>query len=265
MGVRKNAKFLTAPEREAFVQACVLMKADIVNGLAAPADQYSRWDEYVAIHRFIQNVNTPTTNNVNFGHGGLGAYGFLSWHRYFLYRLELQLQTYVPGVMLPYWDWTDPVGTIAVDDFLGPTGDPMSSNQVRLGYFATEAPGTGANTTAPPVWWPAALTGFNLHAAFGVWAGALRRNIGAPAGLPSITTLRSALDMGTYPAFQNALESGAGTVPFHSLHNGLHGWFGGGGHMGSVAVSPFDPMFYLHHCNADRLWAMWQMDGHADE
>jgi hypothetical protein len=26
MGVRKNAKFLTAAEREAFVKACVLMK-----------------------------------------------------------------------------------------------------------------------------------------------------------------------------------------------------------------------------------------------
>ena len=110
MGVRKNAKFLTPAEREAFVQACVLMKADIVNPGAAPADQYSRWDEDVAIHRFIQNANTPANNNVNFGHGGLGAYGFLSWHRYFLYRLEQQLQTYVPGVMLPYWDWTDPVG-----------------------------------------------------------------------------------------------------------------------------------------------------------
>jgi hypothetical protein len=24
-------------------------------------------------------------------------------------------------------------------------------------------------------------------------------------------------------------------------------------------------MFYLHHCNCDRLWAMWQMDGHATE
>jgi hypothetical protein len=265
MGVRKNAKFLTAAEREAFVQACVLMKADIVNPGDAPADQYSRWDQYVAIHRFIQNANTPATNNVNFGHGGLGAYGFLSWHRYFLYSLEQQLQTYVLGVMLPYWDWTDPVGTIVVEDFLGPNGDPMSSNQVRLGYFATEAPGIGANTTPVPAWWPAGLTGWNLHATFGVWAGALRRNIQPPAGLPSNATLRSALDMGTYSAFQNAIESGAGTVPFHQLHNGLHGWFGGGGHMGSVAVSPFDPMFYLHHCNCDRLWAMWQMDGHADE
>ena len=263
MSVRKNAKFLTPSEREAFVRACVMMKADIVNPGAPPADRFDRWDQFVAIHRLIQNANTPATSNVNFGHGGPGAYGFLSWHRYFLYLLEQQLQSYVPGVMLPYWDWSDPVGTIAVEDFLGPSGDAASSNQVRLGYFAAEQPGTGANTTPLPPWWPATLTGWHLHAAFGVWAGPLRRAIGAAASLPSAATLRSALDMGTYHSFQNAVESGSGTAPFHGLHNNLHGWFGGGGHMSSVVVSPFDPIFYLHHCNADRLWAMWQMDGHA--
>ena len=102
MGVRKNAKFLTASEREAFVRACVMMKADIVN--PGDPDPHSRWDQYVAIHRFIQNVTTPATPNVNFGHGGTGAHGFLSWHRYFLFQLEQQLQSYVGGVMLPHWD-----------------------------------------------------------------------------------------------------------------------------------------------------------------
>ena len=24
-------------------------------------------------------------------------------------------------------------------------------------------------------------------------------------------------------------------------------------------------MFFLHHCNIDRLWAMWQADGHATD
>ena len=265
MGVRKNAKFLTPTEREAFVRACVSMKADVVNPAAPPADQYSRWDEYVAVHRLIQNVNAPGASNVNFGHGGTGAYGFGPWHRYFLYRLEQQLQTYVAGVMLPYWDWTDPSGTIMVADFLGPNGDAGSANEVRQGYFAKEAPGTGINVTPAPAWWPAGLTGWNLHAAFGTWAGALKRHTGAAAALPSVATLRSALDKTTYPTFQAAVESGAGTSPFHQLHNGLHTWFGAGCHMSSVVVSPFDPMFYLHHCNIDRLWAMWQMDGHATE
>lgn len=37
MGIRKNAKFLTAAEQEDFVKACILMKADIVNPAAAVA------------------------------------------------------------------------------------------------------------------------------------------------------------------------------------------------------------------------------------
>lgn len=266
MTVRKNAKFLTAPERETLVRAFVLMKADIVNPGAPPADQYSRWEEYVAIHRMIQSANSPANSNVNFGHGGAGAYGFFSWHRYFLLRMEEQLRTYVPGeeLALPYWDWTDPVGTLLANDFLGPDGDPGSNYEVRQGYFAKEAPGTGTNPTPSPAWWPAGLTGWNLHPAFGaVWAGALRRRVSPAASLPSAATIRNALDKGTYHAFQNAVESGAGTVPFHQLHNGLHGWFGLSTHMSNPLPSPFDPMFYLHHCNCDRLWAMWQMDGHA--
>lgn len=159
MGVRKNAKFLSATERESLVRAFVMMKADIVNPGAAPADQYSRWDEYVAIHRMIQSVNAPGGFTVNFGHGGSGAYGFLSWHRYFLHRLEQQLQSYVAGVWLPYWDWTDPSPALLVDDFLGPNGDPVVGATVTQGYFAADAPGTGANLFPAPAWWPAGLTG----------------------------------------------------------------------------------------------------------
>jgi hypothetical protein len=41
MPVRKNAKFLSATERESFVKACVLMKSDIVNPGAPAVQQYS--------------------------------------------------------------------------------------------------------------------------------------------------------------------------------------------------------------------------------
>lgn len=264
MGVRRNAKFLTAGERAALVQAFVLMKADIVNPGAPPAERYSRWDEAVALHWMIQDANMPGFTNVNFGHGGAGAYGFLPWHRYFLYRIELQLQSYVPGVMIPYWDWTDPA-PLMVADFMGPNGDPAFGFEVTQGYFAREAPGTGANLTPAPGWWPAGLDGWSLHPVFGTAAGALRRQVGPTWELPSVASVRSALDMTTLPTFQNALESGTGTAPPHLLHNGLHGWFGGGSHMSSLLASPFDPLFYLHHCNIDRLWAMWQMDGHATD
>jgi hypothetical protein len=260
MPVRKNAKFLTAAEIESFVRACVLMKADIVNPAAPANDQYSRWDEYVAIHQMIQNAFAPGAASVNFGHGGNLAFSFLSWHRYFLYRLELELQAHVPGVMLPYWDWTDPA-SIMTETFLGPDGG--AGDVVQLGYFAFDRPGVGANTTALPAWWPVALVGWRLPAAFGTWEGGLRRSLDAPSDLPSPDDIREALQMATYSTFQNALESGSGISSGHDMHNRMHTWIGG--HMGNPAASPFDPIFYLHHCNIDRLWAMWQMDGHADE
>ena len=239
------------------------MKADIVNSGAPPDQQYSKWDEYVAVHRMIQNAFAPGAAVVNFGHGGNGSFSFLSWHRYFLFRLELELQSHVPGVMLPYWDWTDPA-PIMTDTFLGPNGG--AGSVVQRGYFAFDKPGVGANTTALPGWWPATLVGWRLPTAFGPsWVGGLRRSLLAVGSLPTATDLREALAKSTYSNFQNALESGSGisSFPSQQMHNGMHGWIGG--HMGNPSASPFDPIFYLHHCNIDRLWTMWQMDGHATE
>jgi hypothetical protein len=160
--------------------------------------------------------------------------------------------------MLPYWDWTDPA-PLMTPTFLGPNGT------VGSGYFAFDAPGTGTNPTPAPPWWPAGLAGWRLHSAFGV-STTLRRGLGPLSGLPSATDLREALAMATYPQFQDAVESGTGLTSSNQMHNGMHGWIGGFfGQMSNPAVSPFDPIFYLHHCNIDRLWAMWQLDGHANE
>ncbi|KAI9750729.1 MAG: hypothetical protein M4579_006330 [Chaenotheca gracillima] len=49
------------------------------------------------------------------------------------------------------------------------------------------------------------------------------------------------------------------------IHNNLHVWCGGGamrepgqGNMTFPEVAAFDPIFWLHHCNVDRLFALWQ-------
>lgn len=45
-----------------------------------------------------------------------------------------------------------------------------------------------------------------------------------------------------------------------SLHDGIHLAAGGNfGHMAIIAYSAFDPVFFLHHANVDRLFAMWQV------
>jgi uncharacterized protein YegL len=50
----------------------------------------------------------------------------------------------------------------------------------------------------------------------------------------------------------------------YRFHNLPHPWVGGGapsftsGGSMSFMASPNDPIFFLHHCNVDRLWAVWQ-------
>ncbi|MDQ4096663.1 MAG: tyrosinase family protein, partial [Actinomycetota bacterium] len=54
--------------------------------------------------------------------------------------------------------------------------------------------------------------------------------------------------------FRNRLEGWTG---LGSLHNRVHRWVGGSM---SPASSPNDPVYFLHHCNVDRLWAQWQRE-----
>lgn len=58
-----------------------------------------------------------------------------------------------------------------------------------------------------------------------------------------------------------------GPIPFYTFsgnvngtpHGAVHGGIGGG--MGSVPTAALDPIFWLHHCNIDRLWNRWLAGG----
>ncbi|KAL9011382.1 MAG: hypothetical protein Q9173_003766 [Seirophora scorigena] len=43
-----------------------------------------------------------------------------------------------------------------------------------------------------------------------------------------------------------------------NMHNAIHMLVGNGGHMSNIPYSSFDPIFWLHHANVDRLFALWQ-------
>jgi len=46
--------------------------------------------------------------------------------------------------------------------------------------------------------------------------------------------------------------------PIEQPHNSVHLVIGGIGHMADNDTAAFDPIFYLHHCNVDRLIAFWE-------
>jgi len=57
----------------------------------------------------------------------------------------------------------------------------------------------------------------------------------------------TALAQTTFNTFTSTLEG---------IHDSIHVWVGGT--MGSIPTAPADPLFWMHHCNIDRLWWQWQ-------
>jgi tyrosinase len=63
-----------------------------------------------------------------------------------------------------------------------------------------------------------------------------------------------------YTVFSCMSPAGQFVTPnnIENIHNSIHNSVGGWGHMQFPEVAGFDPIFWLHHANVDRLFAMWQ-------
>ena len=159
---------------------------------------------------------------------------------------------------IPYWDWSVDQATNALpwtNDFLGGDGafDPASPDQpgiVTTGGFAHDP-------NAPWSW--------TVKVKDDVEPDELIRGIGrdeTAADLSSITGSRGqsfALSRDHYDGVFH-LNNSQNYMGFRfflesNLHNLVHRWVGGNM---STRSSPNDPVFWLHHCNIDRLWAVWQ-------
>ncbi len=70
--------------------------------------------------------------------------------------------------------------------------------------------------------------------------------------LPTTSTIQTTvMNRSDYHSFTLALE---GANPF-GAHNLVHVWFNGT--MSRVPHAPADPMFWMHHAELDRIWAIW--------
>jgi len=250
MGCRKNVNSLTPQEKQDFVTAVKALKA---NG---------KYNQYVKMHVDAMNKATPAsvpTTERNAAHRGPA---FLPWHREFLRRFEADLQAEVPGVTVPYWDWAsdselaDPSSApVWANDLMGGDGDSGDGDIVKSGPFRYDA-------TDPNTWTIAdgtgADTGNGLQRAFA-------QSPIAPT-LPTqdhVDTIQALTPYDASPwnrssaGYRNSNE-GWPTVDGNSppnTHNRVHVWVGGSM---SPGTSPNDPVFFLHHCFVDKLWADWQ-------
>lgn len=225
MGIRKNQASLTPTERAAFVAAVSALKAS------------GAYDTFVDQHRaaFLASPNDPAHNGP----------AFVPWHREYLRRFERALQSIDPSVSLPYWDWTvdnSPTSSIWDSGFMGGSGSGPNQ-RVTTGPFA-HATGQWTLTVLDP----------------GETDPFLKRAFGSMGNLPTAPQVDSALNVVPYDRapwhFQSNVGGGSFRAGFEGgIHNPGHMWVGGS----MMAMSsPNDPVFWLHHCNIDRLWAEWQ-------
>jgi len=252
--------------RKNYIEGVTLLKQEFLGPtttdlqIPGPPAQISTYDLFVVWHHYAMGTFTPPTQgDRNAAHRGPV---FLPWHRFMLVLLELQLQRVLndADVGLPYWDWAadgeaapaaQPDSAVWDDDCMGGEGSPVST-----GPFAFDA-------TDPASWRvrvTADVQGQLVQANRG-----LRRGFGQNvAGLPTQADVAAALNLDEYDrspwntqsqGFRNRVEGWRPLAGAPGLHNRVHVWVGGDMLPSS---SPNDPVFYLNHCNEDRIWAAWQ-------
>jgi tyrosinase len=220
--------------------------------------EVSVWDLFVLWHLVaMQLSSSPPRPLRNLAHGGPV---FLPWHRMFLIRLEEQLQrvTNDAEAALPYWDW-------AAD------GDRPAADQPQAPLWDLLGETSGEVASGPLAAMQVRLFGFQMQ----LWSIEPRPLVRNAAGdelaptLPTTAEVAWALENSDYDvvvwdagvdSFRNRIEgwldpeAGPGIPPVPRNHNRVHVWIGGD--MGP-GTSPNDPVFYLNHCNEDRIWESW--------
>jgi tyrosinase len=159
-----------------------------------------------------------------------GNAGFLPWHRVYILDLERELQRIDPSVALPYWRFDKPAPNLFTREFMGvPNGDGVVQFEPGhpLEFWETNG---GVGITRTPL--------FDTET--------------SPASpLPPADPLlnqEATLNLGNRYADFRDME----TNPHGSAHISFTGF------IRSLQMAARDPLFFLLHCNVDRLWARWQ-------
>ncbi|KAK8055867.1 Di-copper centre-containing [Apiospora rasikravindrae] len=277
--VRQNVNTLSAsagPQWDLFILGLQAFQA------ASESDQLS----YFGIAGIHGRPYIPF-NGVNAVPGGSGGgycpHGeimFPAWHRPYVSAYEQVLGTYVTKIAaqytgnnaatyqtaaeqwrMPYWDWAaDPhlpasasTATITVN---GPTGQTTINNPL-YSYKWQKFPLNHANNYFPTntdynCWgWPETTRQPNRQ---GVDQLAIvNQQLSTD---PSPLKDQVYLVMSSVKDFNTMASSGTAGTSFEDPHNDVHNSMYA--IMSSLDYSAFDPIFWLHHTQVDRLVALWQ-------
>ncbi|KAL8988921.1 MAG: hypothetical protein Q9177_002084 [Variospora cf. flavescens] len=214
---------------------------------------------------------------------------FPTWHRPYIALYEQAIWNYARQIAesypvsrravyreaawtlrIPYWDWsispTMPPEVNAPTIYInGPTGilnaiNPLYNYTFHPQPSDADFPPSVGSSGGPPV------SSYHSTVRYPSAAGQSqpdRANMQLQANGEALHTLTYQLitQQSQYGPFSNmgfSDERGGHYNSIENMHNGIHMLVGNGGHMSNIPYSSFDPIFWLHHANVDRLFALWQ-------
>ena len=265
--VRKNILSDTAV-RDSFIRGVKLLKQESTGrtttdyNIAGPVQPVCTYDLFIIWHYRAMMQMTPAGNPSGRNAAHRGPI-FLPWHRVMLLVFEQSLRRVLQDNTfgLPYWDWAADGDRPAASQMSAPIwGRDCMGGQgipIRTGPFAIRA--------SDPASWRVQVASDASGTLRSVNRGLGRSFATSSPGmvtLPATQHVLGALQITPYDkapwdvtsdGFRNRLEGWtSGTMPPAAwLHNRVHVWVGGDM---SPATSPNDPVFYLNHCNVDRIW-----------
>lgn len=181
---------------------------------------------------------------------------FLPWHRYFLHLYEQTLRTRCAYQgRIPYWDWTRDADARVDADLSASTvfnastgfgGDGARDGEITAGQHGrcvVDGPFAGLQV----LWYDVKYQPHCLSRGFRTDAGGTTGPIRIDGSALRSSEIDKILALDDYAAFVSALEQ--------QVHDVIP--FGVGGDFETFSA-PFEPLFWLHHAQLDRLWTIWQ-------
>jgi tyrosinase len=258
--VRRNANELSPKAREDFLFALAKLNGIPVDADPAPGPGRGIYvTDFVAMH--VQGANRSEHGDSH----------FLPWHRLYLLDLERQLQAVRPTVTLPYWRFDQKAPNLFTEDFMGAMDEIPRDTTAPGGEFDQG----GLNTPLARFALDNPLARWQINDVQGIPRTARfdPQNQAAnglfqpgPDGDFDFAVLDQDATLALGGGDPNAALLGSSSQPPPSgsgfarmegtPHGAAHVSFNG--RINNVPVAPQDPLFFLLHCNVDRLWALWQ-------
>ncbi|MFC9946853.1 tyrosinase family protein [Streptomyces pratensis] len=266
----------------AFLAGVALLKKELTNvttksfGIPGTPNPVSTYDVFVIGHIGAANSAIPSNGDPMVRNAAHRGPVFLPWHRLMLLSLEAHIRRVLgaPDFALPYWDWAADGDSGSPTDaaiwgstYMGGQGDPVSDGP--FGYFPGDPDSFTVRIETGP-------DGEAVQAADGNGRGLIRKFAQEPPQgwkqLPDSADVKATLGFAPPGPIvrpedrYDKLDFSVGSDGFRGrlegwlpggrprMHNQVHLWVGGD--MDPVS-SPNDPVFFLHHCNVDRIWESW--------